>query len=108
MRIMNPHRSSAPQPEVPSHLFAVGQAVRRKGGFGRPASHLDVFRITATLPESGGSPQYRIRNEDERHERVSVEEDLEAVDGGHFSPPGRTKKNALDQLFAGTGNTTKD
>lgn len=62
-----------------SHLFAVGQAVRMKGGFGRPASPEGVYRITGTLPPRGDSPQYRIRNDDERHERVTTQDSLEPV-----------------------------
>ncbi|MBB2969849.1 hypothetical protein [Mesorhizobium sp. RMAD-H1] len=65
--------------EAPTHLFTVGQAVRLKGGFGRPALPADIYHITATLPPMGGSPQYRIRNDDERHERVTTQDSLEPV-----------------------------
>jgi hypothetical protein len=40
----------------------------------------DIYRITATLPPRGNSLQYRIRNNDERHERVATQDSLEAVD----------------------------
>ncbi len=66
--------------EVPTHLFAVGQAVKLKGGFARPALAADIYRITGTLPPRGDSLQYRIRNDDERHERVKTEDSLEPVD----------------------------
>ena len=63
--------------EVPTHLFAVGQAVRLKGGFGSlPA---DIYHVTATLPPTGDSPQYRIRNDDERHERMTTQDSLEPI-----------------------------
>ena len=39
--------------------------------------HVDIFRITAKLPPRGSSPQYRIRNDEERHERVTTQDDLE-------------------------------
>lgn len=39
----------------------------------------DVYHITGTLPPQGGSPQYRIRNDDERHERVTTQDNLEPV-----------------------------
>jgi len=65
--------------EVPTHLFAVGQSVKLKGGFPRPALAGDIYRITGTLPPRGNSLQYRIRNEDERHERVTTEDSLEPV-----------------------------
>ena len=55
------------------HLFTIGQAVRLKRGFG------DIYRITGTLPPRENSPQYRVRNEDERHERVTTEDSLEPV-----------------------------
>lgn len=95
-------RAAASQSEARFHVFAVGQAVRRKGGFGSQLSRADVFRITATLPETGGSLQYRIRSEEERHERVTVEEDLEAIEDSmpHASTPAR--KSPLDQLFGPT------
>lgn len=66
--------------EVPTHLFAVGQSVKLKGGFARPAPAADIYHITGTLPPRGDSLQYRIRNDDERHERVTTEDSLEPVD----------------------------
>lgn len=61
--------------EAATHRFAVGQTVRLKGGPG--TSH---YRITATLPPRGNSLQYRIRNEEERYERVTTEDSIELVD----------------------------
>ena len=67
--------------DAATHLFTVGQAVRLKGGFGTlPDKFGDIYRITGTLPPRGNSPQYRIRNDDERHERVTTEDSLEPVD----------------------------
>jgi len=74
-RTARPFRS-----EIPTHLFAVGQSVKLKGGFPRPALAGDIYRITGTLPPRGDSLQYRIRNDDERHERVTTEDSLEPVD----------------------------
>lgn len=59
------------------HAFAIGQRVRLKGGFGKTPT--DIYLITGTLPARANSPQYRIRNEEERHERVTTQEDLEPV-----------------------------
>jgi hypothetical protein len=70
-------RSREPARDTATHRFAVGQAVRLKGGFGRPV--LDIYHITGTLPPRGDSLQYRIRNDDERHERVTTEDNLEPV-----------------------------
>lgn len=64
--------------EPPSHLYSIGQVVRLKGGM--PAKATDVYQITGTLPRRGNSPQYRIRNDAERHERVAAEDSLELVD----------------------------
>ncbi|RRH86911.1 hypothetical protein EH240_36605 [Mesorhizobium tamadayense] len=73
------HRSRALPRDTATHRFAVGQAVRLKSGFGRPALPGDVYHITGTLPPRGDSPQYRIRNDDERHERVTTQDSLEPV-----------------------------
>ena len=43
------------------------------------AKSADIYHITATLPPRGNSPQYRIRNDEERHERVTTQDDLEPV-----------------------------
>lgn len=64
--------------ETASHLFSVGEIVRLKG-FGQPFSPMDVYRITATLPSRENSLQYRIRNDEERHERVAAQDSLEPV-----------------------------
>lgn len=69
----------APRREASKHLFAVGQAVRFKGGFGVKAGPKEVYHVTRTLPPQGNSLQYRIRNDEERHERVTSQEDLEGI-----------------------------
>lgn len=63
------------------HRFAVGQAVRLKGGFAQRAQAPGVYHITRTLPPLGGSLQYRIRNHGESHERLASQNELEAVSG---------------------------
>ena len=65
--------------EAPTHLFTVGQAVRLKRGFARPALPADIYHITAKLPPRENLLQYRIRNDDERHERVITQDSLEPV-----------------------------
>ncbi|WP_411956291.1 hypothetical protein [Arvimicrobium flavum] len=66
--------------EPPTHLFTIGQAVRLRGWFGKLPQHAEIYRITGTLPPRGESLQYRIRNDDERHERVTTQDSLEPVD----------------------------
>ncbi len=65
--------------EAPTHRFAVGEIVRLKGGFRSSALPADIYQITATLPAMGDIPQYRIRNDDERHERMTTQDSLEPV-----------------------------
>lgn len=71
---------------APTHLFAMGQTVRLRGGFGSLPASAEIYRITATLPPRGDSLQYRIRNDEEKYERVTTQDNLEPVtlpqDGG--------------------------
>jgi hypothetical protein len=64
---------------MPAHRFAIGQSVRLRGRFGLPLDTAETFRITATLPARDNSPQYRMRNDDERYERVTTEDNLEEI-----------------------------
>lgn len=75
------HRDARPKrPDPAIHLFAVGQTVRLKGNFGMYLTrNTEIYRVTGTMPPKAGSPQYRIRNDDERHERVTTEDNLEPV-----------------------------
>jgi hypothetical protein len=66
--------------EAATHRFAVGQTVRLRRGFGTATKTTEIYRITGTLPPREDSPQYRIRNDDERHERVTTQDSLEPVD----------------------------
>ncbi|MEO3998764.1 hypothetical protein [Mesorhizobium sp. CAU 1732] len=63
-----------------THRFSVGQPVRMRAAWGRTPSPAETFRVVATLPARDNSPQYRIRNEEERHERVTTEDTLEAIE----------------------------
>jgi hypothetical protein len=65
---------------MPAHRFAIGQSVRLRGRSGMPLDTAEVFRITAILPARDNSPQYRMRNDEERHERVTTEDNLEEVE----------------------------
>lgn len=75
-----------PRGDTASHLFIVGQSVRLKPEFMTPASKSPaskssgIYRITRALPAEGNLLQYRIRNEEEPHERVANQDSLEAVD----------------------------
>ena len=62
------------------HRFAIGQSVTLKGTIGMSLQTGHMFRVTGRMPPRDNSPQYRIRNEEERHERVAAESNLEEVD----------------------------
>jgi hypothetical protein len=88
-----------------AHLFNVGQAVRLKGGFGQPFQSAEIYRITGTLPPRGESPQYRIRSDDERHERVTTQDSLEPV---RISPAGDGDATLMERTFGhGQGTETQ-
>lgn len=66
------------QRDASTHLFTVGQTVRLRGGYGVSSARFgDIYHVTATLPPSGTSLQYRIRNDREQYERVAMEDSLE-------------------------------
>lgn len=66
-------------PDAKTHLYAVGQAIRLKGEFMQRSQAVGIYHITGTLPPTGEFPQYRIRNDDERHERVATQDNLDPV-----------------------------
>ena len=41
--------------EAATHLFAVGQAVRLRSGFGSLPKTAEIYRVTGTLPARGDS-----------------------------------------------------
>ncbi len=73
------------RPVAATHLFAVGQAVHLRGNFGTFPKTSEVYHITGTLPPRGDSPQYRIRSDGERHERVTTQDSLEPARASQFS-----------------------
>lgn len=78
IRSIPQHSAPAIDSEPTTHLFAIGQTVRLRGGYTVFTSRFgDIYQITGTLPPSGNSLQYRIRNEREQHERVATEDSLE-------------------------------
>ncbi len=66
-------------PEAAKHQFGIGQTVRFKSRIGLALDTAEFYQVTAKLPPRDNSPQYRIRNDNERHERVATEDILEAV-----------------------------
>jgi hypothetical protein len=73
-------QNTRPRTDTPSHLFAIGQTVRMKSRTGLVQKTAELFEIKSRLPVKDGSPQYRIRSEQETYERVTTEDNLEPVD----------------------------
>lgn len=69
-----------PRLDAAGHRFRVGQLVRMKSFLTTLSTSSEVFRITGAMPARGGSLQYRIRNDEERHDRMATEDSLEAID----------------------------
>jgi hypothetical protein len=65
--------------DVAPHRFAVGEVVRLTSRIGDWLKTDEVYRITGTLPARDNSLQYRIRSDNERYERVAIEDSLELV-----------------------------
>jgi hypothetical protein len=70
-------QNARPRTDTPSHLFAIGQTVRMKSRGGLLLKTAELFEIKSRLPVKDGSPQYRIRSDQETHERVTTEDNLE-------------------------------
>lgn len=98
MTATTPLRSTPPaRRDSETHLFAIGQSVRLRGGFGMyPSKSGDIYRITATLPPYGNALQYRIHNENEHYERVTTEDNLQPV----VSAPLGEDAALLEQTFS--------
>jgi hypothetical protein len=59
----------------PAHKFKIGQTVDLIPSMGRSAAS-GHYQIVSLRPADGGNPQYRIKGENENHERVVSESDL--------------------------------
>jgi hypothetical protein len=81
-----------------AHRFAIGETVRLKSRSGLSPSTPELFQITALMPLRGDTFQYRMRNDEERHERVAGEDDIEP--GGDNSAI-----NAANSNIPGTGRS---
>jgi hypothetical protein len=84
-------RIAHPVPASASHRFSVGDLVRLTSRIGVWPKTDEIYHITATLPARDNLLQYRIRSDNERHERVATEDNLEPV---------RTAPSAESAVFA--------
>jgi hypothetical protein len=89
------HTFPPAQPDITTHTYAVGQSVRLREGFMQRPQTTGIYRITGTLPPSGKIPQYRIRNDHERHERVATQDKLEPVS----TSPGNEGAALIERTF---------
>ena len=82
MKALSTSRQTSPPSatDPAAHLFAVGQEVRLKPGAVRWFQTAGTYRVTRMFPQSGSMQQYRIRSDEEPHERVVTQDQLEAVD----------------------------
>lgn len=88
--------------ERPTHRYTVGQIVTLKESGIRKLQQGLAFRIVAALPARGTAPQYRIRNDEERHERMATQDELELVSMTSSSP------SLLERTFShGQGSETQ-
>lgn len=70
-------RLARPTKAAPSHRFKIGDRVRLNGHRSSLQRADGAYRVLATLPHEGGALQYRVRNDEERYERIVIEDDLE-------------------------------
>jgi hypothetical protein len=61
------------------HRFSIGQSVRLPNRLGMLKTNDLVFTVTGTMPAKDRLPQYRIRSDEERHDRVVTEDMLEVI-----------------------------
>ncbi|MCM2291944.1 hypothetical protein NAC44_06325 [Allorhizobium sp. BGMRC 0089] len=91
------HRGRPERRAAPTHLYSIGQIVRKKRGLptgiGSPA---ETYHITATLPAAGNSLQYRMRSDNERYERVVSQDLLEPA----FARQSDSASTLLEETFA--------
>lgn len=76
------------------HRFSIGQSVRMPNRLGMVKTDDLLFTVAGKMPARDRSPQYRIRSEEERHDRVVTEDMLEAI------TPQLEIVDAADRLFA--------
>lgn len=60
-----------------TYQFRSGQTVRLCHSLSHRSAATGDYKIVRQLPDSGGEPQYRVKNVREPHERVVKESDLE-------------------------------
>jgi hypothetical protein len=58
------------------HLYGIGQVVRLAPHAGLHTQAAGAYEVLATMPERGGTLQYRVKSMNESHARVVSENDI--------------------------------
>lgn len=80
------------------HSFRIGQAVRLKNVFGGKSTSGLTYRVTGRLPARDGLPQYRIQSDGEAYERMTTQDQLEAISSSSTAP-GSSNSALLEKTF---------
>lgn len=62
------------------NIFTTGQQVSLQSRVGLSPRTPTEFTVLMRLPDNSGKPQYRIRNEEQGHERVEQGSNLELIE----------------------------
>lgn len=60
--------------------FSIGQSIRYRSSSRGLAAASGRYRVVGVLPAEEGELSYRIKGDDERHERIARESELSIVD----------------------------
>jgi hypothetical protein len=90
------------------HLYSIGDTVTLKDGPIRLARSNGSCKVLATLPETGGSRQYRVRFESESFDRCIAETDIDpSRSKASARAPATPKKETTSWLKASSVRTAK-
>jgi hypothetical protein len=90
------------------HIYAIGDQLVLKEGPVRLARSNGTCKVLATLPETGGSRQYRVRFESESFDRCIAESDIDPSRSKASTPaPVTPKKESTSWLRANSVRTAK-
>jgi hypothetical protein len=90
------------------HRYSVGDLLVLKEGPVRMARGSGACKVLATLPETGGSRQYRVRFESESFDRCIAEIDIDPIRSkASARAPATPKKESTSWLKASSVRTAK-
>ncbi|MFN3318588.1 MAG: cold-shock protein [Allorhizobium sp.] len=93
------------------HVYSIGDTVVLKDGPVRLARSNGACKVLATLPETGGSRQYRVRFESESFDRCIAEADIDSsrskASARAPAPANTPKKESTSWLKANSVRTAK-